>query len=427
MTENLLQFIWQFQYLDLHSLCTTEGHPLQIIKPGTLNRHQGPDFINAQIKIGKTIWAGNIEIHTYSTQWLNHKHQDDPQYDNVILHVVWTFEEEIRNSQGQKIPSLEIQSRVSNILLQRYEDLMQSKKFVPCAAHLPVLNELAWTAWKQRLAIERLERKSKDIIALPVSHQMHWEEIFWWLLARNFGTKVNAETFELIAKSIPLNFLAKNKNQLLVIEALLLGQAGLLKQQFEDDYPIVLQKEYQFLAKKYKLKPVHLSPAFLRMRPANFPTIRLSQLAKLISISSHLFSKILEIKTLTEVRELLDVTANDYWHYHYTFDHATPYKPKRLGSQMIDNIVINTIIPVLFAYGIYKNDLLCKEKAMHWFTQTPSEKNTIIKDWKLLGLSSANALESQALMELKNNYCQFKRCLDCTVGYHILKQNAMAS
>ncbi|MEO8116651.1 MAG: DUF2851 family protein [Bacteroidota bacterium] len=424
MTENLLQFIWQFQYLNVHSLTTTDGNTLQIIRPGTLNKHQGPDFTNAQINLNGTTWAGNIEIHILSSQWKKHKHDIDQQYDNVILHVVWSFDEEVMNSRGQKIPTLELKNRVSKILLQRYESLMQPTVFVPCAEHLPLLNYLQWTGWKQRLAVERLERKSLEIINQHGDNQYHWEEIFWWMLAKNFGIKVNANAFELLAQSIPLKILAKKKNQLLLIEALLLGQAGLLQHEFEDEYPKMLQKEYAFISKKYALKPINLSPAFLRMRPANFPTIRLAQLAKLICSSTHLFSKVLEIESIKEIRDLMDITANDYWHYHYTFDNVTPFKPKKLGAQMIDNIIINTIIPVLFAYGIYKNENACKEKAMHWLSHISSEKNNIIHAWKLHGVSSSNALESQALVELKNNYCNPKKCLDCTVGFHLLRQKA---
>lgn len=424
MTEKLLQFIWQFQYLNQHSLTSTEGASLHIIRPGTLNKHQGPDFTNAQIILDGTTWAGNIEIHISSSQWKKHKHDHDIKYDNVILHVVWAFDEDTMNSRGQKVPTLELKDRVSNLLLQRYERLMQPGNFVPCAEHLPALNYLQWTAWKQRLAIERLERKSAEIIDQLGITKSNWEEIFWWMLAKNFGIKVNAHAFELIARSIPVKFLAKKKSNLILIEALLFGQAGLLQQDFEDDYPKLLQKEYYFMARNNSLQANHISPAFLRMRPANFPTIRLAQLAQLICKSSHLFSKILEIETIIEIRELLDVSANDYWHYHYTFDNLTPFKPKKLGTQMIDNIIINTIIPILFTYGKYKNDDSNKEKALHWLSHIASEKNSIINAWKLNGISSSNALESQALMELKNNYCNFNKCLDCTVGFYILRQHA---
>lgn len=424
MTEKLLQFIWQFQYLNKHTLTTSEGIALQIIRPGTLNKHQGPDFTNAQIILDGTTWAGNIEIHISSSQWKKHKHNLDKKYDNVILHVVWSFDEDTINSRGQIIPTIELKDRVSNLLLQRYQSLMESNTFIPCAEQLPVLNYLQWAAWKQRLAIERLERKSEETLQQLDTIKSHWEEIFWWMLAKNFGIKVNAHAFELIAKSIPLKLLAKKKSQLIIIEALLLGQAGLLQHQFEDDYPKLLQKEYYFIAKNNALHPIYISPAFLRMRPANFPTIRLAQLAQLICKSTHLFSRILEIETIKEIRELLDVSANDYWHYHYTFDNPTPFKPKRLGTQMIDNIIINTIIPILFAYGMQKNEDLYKEKALHWLSYISSEKNSIINDWKMNGVSSSNALESQGLMELKNNYCNFKKCLDCTVGFHVLKQQA---
>lgn len=241
------------------------------------------------------------------------------------------------------------------------------------------------------------------------------------MIAANFGVKVNAELFGAVAKSISINILAKHKNQIHQLEALLMGQANLLNEDFEEDYPKLLQREYQFLFKKYKLAKVNAAVHFLRMRPANFPTVRLAQLAMLIKNVSHLFSKIKEMNEVDEVRKLFNITCNDYWHYHFVFDETTKYKPKHLGQQMIDNILINTIIPVLFAYGLHQNEQACKDKALRWLSEIKPEENIITKSWKLLQIENKNAFDSQALIHLKNNYCQNKLCLQCAVGNKILK------
>jgi hypothetical protein len=241
------------------------------------------------------------------------------------------------------------------------------------------------------------------------------------MLARNFGVKVNADVFESIAKSLPLNVIAKHKNQIHQLEGFLLGQAGLLEKDFTEDYPNLLKREYRFYKKKYQLRQLTVSPFFLRMRPANFPTVRLAQLAMLIYQSSHLFSKIKETDSVITVKELLNVTANDYWHYHYLLDEPGEYQPKQLGKQMTENIIINTVIPVLFAYGMYHKDAAIKDKSLKWLTELAAEKNAITQKWTSYQVTNRNALESQALIELKNNYCNLRRCLECSVGNTILK------
>jgi hypothetical protein len=421
MTERLLQFIWQFQYYNKSELETVNGERLEIISQGQLNQNQGPDFTNGKIKIEGTQLVGNIELHINSSDWNRHHHSADANYSNIILHVVWQYDEEIRDINGILLPTLKLHHLVPKVLLQQYESLMLSKEFVPSQQHLPALTPLAWTAWKERLAAERLQRKAIVVLQNLQQANNHWEEVFWWMLARNFGTKVNAEVFENIAKKVPINILAKHKNQIHQLEALLLGQAGFLDKSFEEDYPQMLKREYLFLQKKYRLKPSVIKPFLLRMRPANFPTIRLAQLAILIHQSNHLFSKIKETASLAAVKDFLNVTANDYWHYHYFFDEPTEYKPKQLGSQMTDNIIINTVVPVLFAYGIYTSDEQFKSKSVNWLAEMKPEANVITRHWKSFGVSNTNALESQALIELKNNYCDARRCLDCAVGNAILK------
>lgn len=439
MTERLLQFIWQFQYFNKSELVTDSGEPVQIILPGQYNTNQGPDFSDAKIKIGKTTWAGSVEMHIKTTDWKKHNHQGDKNYTNVILHVVWEDDGNgSRNSgnrnsvpiivteQSSVVPVVELKDRVSKILLQRYGDLMNSSGFIPCENSIGSVREIVWRIWKDRLLAERLMRKAEIVETYLKQNNYHWEETFWWMLARNFGMKVNADAFEAVARSVSINILAKHKSQLIQLEAILLGQAGLLEGDSDsyrdsEDYPKLLQREYKFLNEKYKLNPIHQPVHFLRMRPGNFPTIRLAQLAALITESAHLFSKIKESKSVKEISKWLDVTANDYWHYHYRFDETSAFKKKRLGTAMIDNIIINTVAPVLFAYGTYHNENKYKEKALEWLEATTAESNSITKGFRNLGIENKNAFDSQALIELKNEYCNKKRCLDCSVGNAILK------
>src|SRR6266498_2003855 len=305
MTERLLQFIWQFQYFNKSELATSSGEIIQIIFPGRHNTNQGPDFSEAKIKIGNTTWAGSVELHFKTSDWKKHNHHIDCNYNNVILHVVW----ENDNIQQNGIPIFELKERVSKILLQRYEGLMNAAGFIACENSIHSVRDITWKSWKERLLVERLIRNIKVVEIYLHRSNYHWEETFWWLLARNFGIKVNADVFEEIAKSIPILILAKHKNQIHHLEALLLGQAGLLNEKFSEAYPKMLQKEYEFYKKKYNLRPCNNTVFFLRMRPGNFPTIRLAQLAMLIHQSTHLFSKIKEEMSVNEINKWFNVTA----------------------------------------------------------------------------------------------------------------------
>jgi hypothetical protein len=428
MTERLLQFIWQFQYFNKNELAAANGETVQIIHPGQMNSNQGPDFSNAKIIVANTTWAGTVELHLKTSDWFKHKHSDDKNYGNVILHVVWeddgsrsTFQANGRNDVSQSIPIVELKSRVAKILLQRYEELMQSTAFIPCEKSITTVRDIIWKSWKERLLAERLLRKAGMAEDFLQQNNYHWEETFWWLLARNFGMKVNADAFEAVARSIPLNILAKHKNQIHQLEALLMGQAGLLQNKFEDDYPTLLQKEYRFLQNKYDLHQIKIPLYSLRMRPSNFPTIRLAELAMLVHESAHLFSKIKEASTAGSIKKLFEVTANDYWHYHYHFDEVSAFKKKKTGETMVDNIIINTVAPVLFAYGNYHHENRFKEKAIQCLEELQAEKNLITKGFKALKIESKNAGDSQSLIELKNEYCNKRRCLECAIGNAILR------
>ncbi|MFZ1371343.1 MAG: DUF2851 family protein [Ferruginibacter sp.] len=417
MTERLLQYIWQFRYFNFNDLRTEEGELLQVIHPGTLNTNQGPDFIDAKIKIADTTWAGSIELHTHTSHWNDHKHSGDKNYKNVILHVVW------KNDVQLHLPfsTLVLEDKVPKLLLHKYDELMNSGSFIPCEKNIHGVNSLTWQSLKERMLVDRLENKTKNIFDLLQKNKNHWEEICWWQLAKNFGIKLNAAAFENVARSIPITVLAKNRGQIHQAEALLFGQAGLLDADLTGDYPKLLQREYLFLKKKYGLKKVEAGMIFLRMRPSNFPTVRLAQLAMLLHKSHQLFSKIKESPDVKTIRDLLQVTANDYWHYHYVFDVTSAFKKKKLGEQMIDNILINTVVPVLFAYGHYHNENVYKDKALQWMEQIKAEKNAITTGFAALQVNNKTAFDSQALIQLKNEYCNKKRCLDCSIGNKLIR------
>lgn len=423
MTERLLQYIWQMQYFNKTDLHTSSNESLSVIHPGLHNTNQGPDFLEASIRIDATVWIGNIELHIKASDWNLHGHSYDKNYSNIILNVVWENDADIKDTDGKHIPMLVLQDKVSKFLLQRYEELMYAPTIIPCERSIGLVPELVWNSWKTRLAAERLERKTIVIKQYLEQSNNHWEEVFWWLLARNFGITVNSSAFEAIARSVSVNILAKHKNQIHQLESFLLGQAGLLNTRFEEDYPKMLQKEYTFYRKKYGFASIYQPIHFLRMRPGNFPTVRLAQLAMLINRSTHLFSQVRSAASLKEVKELLDVTANDYWHYHYRFDEASLFRKKVLGTQMINNIIINTIIPVVFAYGQVHKEQLFKNTALQWLEETLPEQNAITKKWKALHVKNSTAFDSQALTELTKEYCVEKKCLNCAVGSSILKKS----
>lgn len=416
MNEKLLQFIWQHQYFRQGELITVEGEPLTIIQPGKINRDQGPDFLHAKIKIGPTLLAGSIELHLQSSQWNDHRHSDDPNYENVILHVVW------RDDGGtQQLPVLELQDRVPSMLLEHYQKLMQSPSFIPCAGSIASITPLHWNAWKDRLVAERLLRKGGEILAMLEHNEQHWEETCWWLLAKAFGGTINGLAFEAIARSLPLNLLGRHRHSIHQLEALLLGQAGLLEKEWQDHYPVMLQREYAFLQKKYHLRPIHQPVHFLRMRPSNFPTVRLAQLAMLIHQQQTVFSNLLE-ETLPDFRSRFLLTANDYWHSRYRPDEPSPFLPKTTGEQFIHHIIANTAVPLLFAYGLYRKEAAFQQKAIQWLGALPPEVHRITRGFAGLGVANDHCFDSQALLELKKQYCDLKHCLRCGVGHALLKR-----
>jgi hypothetical protein len=422
MTEDFLHYLWKFKLINTQKLKSTSEEHLEILKPGEHNTDSGPDFFNAKIKIGNTVWVGNIEIHTHASDWEKHNHTNDKAYNNVILHVVHVADKQIERNNGEAITTLELKNRFDEKLYVNYLNFKNSSDWIPCAKHIPKTPPLILNATIDKLLAERLERKSKSILESLALNKNNWEETFYHHLARNFGFKTNAEPFELLAKSTPLTVLAKHKSSLLQIEALLFGQAGFLNEHFEDKYLQALQNEYVLLKHKFKLSAIekHLWK-FLRLYPANFPTIRIAQFANLIYNSSHLFSKIIEAETIEKIQKLFNSETSEYWQTHYTFEKQTIKKFKSLGQQSIDIILINTIVPFLFVYGKEFKEEKYIERALIFLENITAEKNTITKNWEKIGIKAESAYQSQALIQLKNEYCSNKKCLQCSIGNYLLK------
>ncbi len=424
MTEEFLHHIWKFRLFNQLELTSTSNEPVEIIKVGEHNFDAGPDFFNAKIKVGTTVWAGNVEVHTNASDWKRHNHQNDKAYDNIILHVVYSADKPLYRVSGELIPTIEIKERIEKKLYQNYLNFKSNSDWIPCEKQISLAPRLIINSTIDRLLLERLERKSKVITDSLALNNNNWEETFYQLLARNFGFKTNAEPFELVAKSLPSIILGKHKSSLLQIEALLFGQAGFLDEHYKDKYVLQLQNEYTFLKQKFKLNSIdkHLWK-FLRMRPHNFPTIRLAQFANLIYHSSHLFSKIINTEKYNDLKKLMEIEVSDYWQTHFNFDKSSNKRLKHLGTDAFNNIIINTVVPFLFVYGKQKDDEKYIERSLKFLEQTEGETNSIIKKWNSLNIPVQSAYSTQALLQLKNEYCSQKKCLNCSIGNYLLKNS----
>jgi hypothetical protein len=422
--EDFLHYTWKFRLFERNDLKTTEGETLEIYSAGLHNSDAGPDFHNARIKIGDTVWAGNVEVHLSSSDWKKHGHSADGSYNNVILHVVYRDDEPLVLPDGRRVPTLELQTRIPDELYGRYHQLLfGNQTIIPCEASIGSVDSITLQNWLTRVLVERLEKRSATVIAALEFNKGDWEETFYQFLAANFGFKTNALPFELLAKSLPQQLLAKHKNNPLQVEALIFGQSGLLEQEVKEEYPRKLKAEYGFLRQKYKLKPIdgHLWK-FMRLRPANFPTIRLAQFAALVVQSNHLFSKLLEIKDVKTLKSLFaDVKVNPYWETHYRFDAESPPSGKNIGEASVNILLLNSLALFLFSYGKYNQQHHFISRSLQLLEYLPKEENKIIEDFRTLGVKINSAFESQALLELKKNYCNYKKCLQCGVGNKILK------
>ena len=421
MKESILHYIWQQKLFNAHSLRSTDGEAIEVIDVGKANTDAGPDFFNAKIRIGATIWAGNIEIHVQSSDWNKHNHQSDKAYDSTILHVVKTVDTVIYRSNGEKIPQLELE--YPQYIEENYEKLISAQKWIPCADRLEKVVHVFIQDWITTLLSERLEQKMNAIDAILKDNNNHWEEAFYIILARSFGFGINSQAFEMLARSLPLSVIAKHKSNQFQIEALLFGQAGFLENNKQDEYASALKKEYDFLSAKYNLKKISVEQwKLLRLRPDNFPHLRIAQLATLIHSSSKLLSRVIDAPEIDALTKLFQSEPSEYWKTHYLLGHESVKKSKKLGKTAINGLLINTVIPFLFCYATRKDNQELKEKSLHLYELLPAEKNTIITKWKLVGLQPETAFDTQALLQLKKHYCDDKKCLRCRFGHQILSK-----
>jgi len=422
MKEEFITYLWQNRLLEPVGLLTTDSREVSIVEPGSLNHDSGPDFTAARIRIGNTLWAGNAEIHIRSSDWYKHKHHLDPAYDNTILHIVYEYDGEARNSKGEVIPALQVKNRFRENILRNYLYLKSAKTWVPCQQTIHHADGFVTRNWLARLLVERLERKTSEILHYLRYFEQNWEYTFYFLLARNFGFKVNSIPFGMLIQKTPFQVLLKNRDRLEVLEALLFGQAGLLADTFQDDYPKMLQTEYGYQRKLHHINPINRSIwKFSRMRPTNFPTIRIAQYAMLLHKSEKLFDLAVGSKERLSFRRIMGVRASSYWDGHYRFDKASAHSPKVLGEEAVNNLMINTIIPVMFLYGKENMKPGLSEKAIDLMQTIPAERNQVISKWTGLGIKPCNAAESQALIELKKHYCTPRKCLSCHIGFQIIR------
>ena len=419
--EELLHYVWKHRIFPLNELTTTTGQRLEIIDTGLANRDAGPDFFNAKIKIDGVVWVGNIEIHTNSSDWFKHGHHQNPVYNNVILHIATCVDTEVHRSNGESIPQLQLDC--PKHIQENFKELANTDQYPPCYRIIPSLPKLTIHSWMSALQMERFEQKNAHLIERLRYCNNHWEDAFFITLARNFGFSINADAFEEWAKHIPLRAIDKHRDNLFQVEAFFFGQAGTLSDPDGDDYYLKLKQEYKYLAHKFGLKPMDVTRwRFLRLRPNNFPHVRIAQLANLYHRSYGLLSQLMEKETIKEIRDLLRGGTSEYWTNHYTFGGYSPDCSKTLSESSLNLIIINTIVPFLYAYGIHRGKEKLCSRATTFLEELKPENNYIIRMWSECGLKVAHAGDSQALIQLKKEYCDKKKCLYCRIGYEYLKR-----
>ncbi|MCT4636814.1 MAG: DUF2851 family protein [Bacteroidales bacterium] len=420
MNEYFLQYIWQNKLFATPEK-TTCGKNIKIISVGTLNRDAGPDFFNAKVEIDNTVWAGNIEIHKNSSDWYLHNHHNDKTYNNVILHIVKNNDKVTISENGITIPAMEL--KYDTVLEKNYTNLLIEPYTIHCKDEINKVNEIDIAFWMHNLTMERVEYKTNTLKAILKRNNYNWEESFYQFVARYFGFNTNALPFEMMARCTPQKIVAKERLNIVRTEALMFGQAGMLSTiTIEDDYIKILKSEYVYLQQKYDLHPIgpHLW-RFMRMRPQNFPTVRIAQFSDLLFRSVSLFSKVIEENDIENLRKLFNCTGSEYWENHYILGKASVYAKKQLGPKAVDSIIINVVVPALFAWSDAINNSDYKERAINMLEQISAENNSIIEKWRETGIVPVNASDSQALIHLYNEYCTNKRCIECRIGHQIIK------
>lgn len=416
MKEDFLYYLWENRLLT-GTLTTSQGELVEVVNPGYRNNDSGPDFLEARVKVGGQLWAGHVEIHVKTSDWRRHGHQDDKAYRNVVLHVVYCHDEMVND-----IPVMELKGHFDVALYHQYHELVNAQRWIACERQLHEVLPFTKNTWLERMAVERLQEKAQKVARLLTANKFDWEETLYRLLLRSFGMKVNNDAFETLASLLPFKTLLKHADQLTQLEAMLLGCAGFLTIESEEDYPLLLKREFEVMRTKFNLLSMPVEQwKFMRMRPVNFPTVRLAQLAQMIHRQGPLFSKIKEAATTGEAKALFEVQASAYWDTHYRFSVMGPTHPKRLGDSTADVLMINAVVPLLFCYGRFHKDERYCEKALRFLEYTDAEDNAIVRHYADRGMPPGNAMQSQALLHLNKYYCKRKRCLECSIGNNLLR------
>lgn len=420
--EQLLHYVWKHKIFSLKELKTTTGQQVEVIDTGLANTDAGPDFFNAKLKLDGVLWIGNIEIHERSSDWFKHGHHADAGYNSVILHIASEIDTEISRSNGERIP--QIQLICPEAVRTNYKELLETASYPPCYRIIPSLSPFTAHSWMSALQMERFEQKATLLNERLKRCQGNWEDAFFITLARNFGFGLNGDAFETWAHQLPFRAVDKHRNDLFQIEAIFFGQAGILEDSDGDGYYLRLKKEYTYLQHKFGLIPMDASLwRFLRLRPANFPHIRIAQLACLYHRAYGLLSRIMETETLQGVRDILKGGTSEYWLTHYTFGGSSPSRPKTLSNTSLDLLIINTVVTFLYAYGLHKGNRVLCARAGSFLEELKAENNYITRMWEQCGMKASNAADSQALIQLKKEYCDKKKCLYCRIGYEYLKRS----
>lgn len=410
MKEEFLYYLWENRLLS-KNLHTIDGEAVTIISVGNRNYDSGPDFLDARIRIGNTLWIGHVEIHVCASDWFRHGHQDDDAYNNVILHVVYNNDDERLD-----IPMLEVVGKFDAEIYEKYSVFVKSRRWIPCEKLIAGIQQFTWLSWLERILVERLELEVKDVYSRLVANKFDWEETVYQRVMRYLGLKVNNDAFERLATLLPLKILRRHIDNPLQIEAMFFGCAGFLEQDFNDGYPVLLQREYKILKSKFNLVTMPMSYwKFLRLRPPNFPTIRLAQMASVVCACDSLFSKIVTINDLELMRNLFNVEVNEYWDNHFLFEKLSKERKKAIGSAATDVLIINAIIPVLFCYGICHDDEELKSRSLGFLNDIEPEDNIVVRKFRKMGVNVQNAMQTQALLHLYNYYCKKRKCLKCRV------------
>lgn len=421
MTEAFLHYIWNHQQFSTRDLKCTDESSIEIIKTGEHNLNAGPDFFSAHIRINETLWVGTVEIHQKASEWKFHKHGLDAAYDNCILHVVYENDEAVFRKNGQAIYCLELKGRISEKAWSNYQKLFGSKSWIACSHRIKEVNKIIINPWLDRLAVERLERKTGELMRLLESNNSDWEETFYQLLCSAFGFQLNSLPFVMMSRNLPFKIIQRHRDRIVQLESLFFGCAGFLKSEDPDAYTKKLMEEFDNFKNAYSLEEIDVSCwKLLRLRPVNFPTIRISQLAAILSGTNNLFSQILEMEDWNSGKHLFDIKASEYWDSHYLFGKKTERKAKFLGIKSIESIFINVIVPILFTYAVRNNSEIHRDRALFILEQIAAEDNSIIRNWALEGIKPESALHSQALLELRKNYCAEKKCLTCRIGIELM-------